>query len=261
MKRMKSGFTLAEVLITLGIIGVVAAIVMPAVMTNYTYKTVGVKLSKFMSQVEGASRPYVVQNTSFTGTLGDISNFVQESFLIKNPNDYTKRTIECSAEMAAGADKTLCDSGKVNGEYVDIEVTDYASNDMQTALENGNATTGVALNSNGAKPIQLKDGTRFIAYPLPEGHAHNLFDAEQVGAPVWGIAFDPQVNGLPKIVNHAYRFVVTELGYIYPDETDACMAAIFANDFNTNATTFKSVSCKADGGNVTKPDQPQQPQG
>jgi prepilin-type N-terminal cleavage/methylation domain-containing protein len=50
MKKFKSGFTLAEVLITLGIIGVVAAIVMPSVMTNYTYKTVGVKLSKFVSQ-------------------------------------------------------------------------------------------------------------------------------------------------------------------------------------------------------------------
>ena len=81
MKRMKSGFTLAEVLITLGIIGVVAAIVMPSVMTNYTYKTVGVKLSKFMSQLEGATRPYVVQNASFTKSDRDgVATFVQESF-------------------------------------------------------------------------------------------------------------------------------------------------------------------------------------
>ena len=65
MKRMKSGFTLAEVLITLGIIGVISAIVMPSVMSNYTYKTVGVKLSKFAAQLEGATRPYVVQNEVF----------------------------------------------------------------------------------------------------------------------------------------------------------------------------------------------------
>ena len=92
MKRMKSGFTLAEVLITLGIIGVVAAIVMPSVMTNYTYKTVGVKLSKFMSQVEGASRPYVVQNASFTN--GENSEIGARAFITKdvkaNTRVYTK---------------------------------------------------------------------------------------------------------------------------------------------------------------------------
>ena len=59
MKQLKAGFTLAEVLITLSIIGVVAAIVMPSVMTNYTYKTVGVKVAKFASQLEAASRPFI----------------------------------------------------------------------------------------------------------------------------------------------------------------------------------------------------------
>ncbi len=43
------GFTLAEVLITLGIIGIVAAMTMPALIVNYQKKQTAVKLSKFYS--------------------------------------------------------------------------------------------------------------------------------------------------------------------------------------------------------------------
>ena len=42
----KSGFTLAEVLITLGIIGVVAALVLPGIITNHRKKEVITKLKK-----------------------------------------------------------------------------------------------------------------------------------------------------------------------------------------------------------------------
>ena len=38
---MKKGFTLAEVLITLGIIGVVAALTLPSLITNYRKKQTG----------------------------------------------------------------------------------------------------------------------------------------------------------------------------------------------------------------------------
>lgn len=46
-KLYKSGFTLAEVLITLGIIGVVAALTMPSLIQNFQKKQTSVKLSKF----------------------------------------------------------------------------------------------------------------------------------------------------------------------------------------------------------------------
>ena len=50
----KVAFTLAEVLITLGIIGVVAVLTLPTVVQNYRNQTVGTKLSKFYSQVNQA---------------------------------------------------------------------------------------------------------------------------------------------------------------------------------------------------------------
>ena len=43
---MKKGFTLAEVLITLGIIGVVAALTLPSLITNYRKKQTVAQLKK-----------------------------------------------------------------------------------------------------------------------------------------------------------------------------------------------------------------------
>ncbi len=45
----KKAFTLAEVLITLGIIGVVAAMTIPTLMTNIRHRDISVKLQKFSS--------------------------------------------------------------------------------------------------------------------------------------------------------------------------------------------------------------------
>ena len=52
--KFNSGFTLAEVLITLGIIGVVAAITIPSVINNYQKKQTAVKLKKFYSVMSQA---------------------------------------------------------------------------------------------------------------------------------------------------------------------------------------------------------------
>lgn len=51
---MKNGFTLAEVLITLGVIGVVAAITLPTLIQNYKRHVVETKLQKFSSMMKQA---------------------------------------------------------------------------------------------------------------------------------------------------------------------------------------------------------------
>lgn len=60
--RHKFGFTLAETLITLTIIGVVSAITLPTVVGNYEKKVVGVKLHKFYSQMNQALNQYYKDN-------------------------------------------------------------------------------------------------------------------------------------------------------------------------------------------------------
>ena len=49
--RKRTAFTLGEVLITLGIIGIVAALIIPAVVTNYQKKEIAIKLKKDYSQI------------------------------------------------------------------------------------------------------------------------------------------------------------------------------------------------------------------
>lgn len=58
----KKGFTLAEVLITLGIIGVIAALTIPNVTSHYRKKVVETRMSKFYSVINQAMKRSEVDN-------------------------------------------------------------------------------------------------------------------------------------------------------------------------------------------------------
>ena len=60
---MKKGFTLAEVLITLGVIGVVAAMTIPTLIANHKKKVVVTKMEKFYSSMNQAIKLSEVQNS------------------------------------------------------------------------------------------------------------------------------------------------------------------------------------------------------
>lgn len=62
IKSEKCGFTLAEVLITLGIIGVVAAMTMPAVMNNIRHKELETAFKKAYSSISQALKMYEAEN-------------------------------------------------------------------------------------------------------------------------------------------------------------------------------------------------------
>ena len=57
----KVAFTLAEVLITLGIIGVVAAMTLPTLIQNYQKKVAAVQLKHFSSLIQQANKAYTAQ--------------------------------------------------------------------------------------------------------------------------------------------------------------------------------------------------------
>lgn len=59
----KLGFTLSEVLITLAIIGVIAAITMPALMTNIMNQQVGTSLAKAYNTLENANKLALAENS------------------------------------------------------------------------------------------------------------------------------------------------------------------------------------------------------
>ena len=53
---MKKGFTLSEILITLGIVGVVAVLTVPSVMKNYRNRMYVAQLQKTYSQIHDAAQ-------------------------------------------------------------------------------------------------------------------------------------------------------------------------------------------------------------
>lgn len=233
MKKFKSGFTLAEVLITLAIIGVVAAIVMPSVMSNYQFKSVGVKLGKFMSTVEAATRPFVVNNGNFaddtTGVerdeQGNITNpgestvefFLNESFMFK--------TFNTGSTTASAL------------EYPNPQTSLYTA--YSTAVDEAGAPSGL-------QPIAtLKDGTSIQVFfdntPYQDDH-RDLVPVEKYGAPVFRFSFNPAVQGLPNTAQRFFQFTVTELGYLFPHENDDCLWALYNNNFETNSRSFDDDS-------------------
>lgn len=62
----KKGFTLAEVLVTLGIIGVVAAITLPSLLSDTSTAQIGPKLVKGVSMLEQANETLLTENASDT---------------------------------------------------------------------------------------------------------------------------------------------------------------------------------------------------
>lgn len=64
--RKKHGFTLAEVLITLSIIGVVSALTAPSLMSSFQKSKVGPSLKKFMNTIETANQHILVDSGADT---------------------------------------------------------------------------------------------------------------------------------------------------------------------------------------------------
>ncbi len=109
---MKKGFTLAEVLVTLGVIGIVAALAMPALNNSFQKSKVGPSLRKFISTMEVAHEHILGENDAtklssiFLGEnkqeayFEELTKFVKGSIErtgsgdIKKMSDYKLKTYE-----------------------------------------------------------------------------------------------------------------------------------------------------------------------
>ncbi|MDR1327872.1 MAG: type II secretion system GspH family protein [Heliobacteriaceae bacterium] len=111
---MKNAFTLAEVLITLGIIGVVAALTMPALIANYEKRVTVTKVKKTVNLIYNAVQKAYVDNDnnyfdSTSGSAVDFYNWVVPHLKIikacKNP----------AVDGKCGLDVVTCAHGRDTG--------------------------------------------------------------------------------------------------------------------------------------------------
>ncbi|MDR1327382.1 MAG: type II secretion system GspH family protein [Heliobacteriaceae bacterium] len=91
---MKKAFTLAEVLITLGIIGVVAALTMPALIANNRKKILETRIKKFYSVINQAVMMKIAEDDSIDYTMLTIAYEPTQilDFIDKNYTQYLKMT-------------------------------------------------------------------------------------------------------------------------------------------------------------------------
>ena len=98
---MKNGFTLSEVLITLGIIGIVAAITLPTLITNYQKKTTATRVKKAYSELLQAIKLSENDNDAMESwTVGnDVSTENTEKYIEKYIMPYYKGLTLCSVGL------------------------------------------------------------------------------------------------------------------------------------------------------------------
>lgn len=100
---MKKGFTLAEVLITLGIIGVVAAITIPTLITNHQKKVTVTKLQKAISILNQAYRLSYDDNGE--ASAQEAKEMGAEQYFKRYWEPYIKITRYCKEYNDCGYDK------------------------------------------------------------------------------------------------------------------------------------------------------------
>ncbi len=91
---MKKGFTLSEVLITMAILGVVAALTLPALQSNIAKQSIEKQVAKFYANMTTAVKTFMAENdvNRLTGIDFDEREFVKKYF---NISGYCKKQEDC----------------------------------------------------------------------------------------------------------------------------------------------------------------------
>ncbi len=169
--KKRTAFTLAEVLITLGIIGVVAAMTLPTLVAKYQMKTFEVAFKK----------QYSVLNNTIDYLM--LENGLSECYLTISKNSYYANSSDCNALKSGMIEKLKLTPIKNDLRY---------NTNINEILANGGTAVNESLNE-GFTYIR-----RFSAYLLPDG-ATVLFaeegKANDLTHNFYGICFIVDVNG------------------------------------------------------------------
>ena len=165
--KYKKGFTLAEVLVTLGIIGVVSAMTVPTLMQNYQRKSYVTQLHKVYNELSQALLQYQTDRNAINiKEAGLISGTAIDAFM----RNYFKIVLYCQELEPCFATKT--EYKKLNGEYVDFSssfsyVLASGAAIRPAYLNNGNIN--IVLDVNGRQGPNVWGRDIFYMFLYPNG--------------------------------------------------------------------------------------------
>ena len=114
---MKNAFTLAEVLITLGIIGVVAALTLPSVVQNYQKRSLEVATQKFYSVMSQAIKQYMADEgvDDLRQSSLILSHNYNDEDIINNDDNFFKKYLKAQiCEDGCFADNYKTQTGETS---------------------------------------------------------------------------------------------------------------------------------------------------
>ncbi len=129
----KYAFTLAEVLVTLGILGVVAAMTMPTLVGNYQKRAYVTQLSKVYNELQQAALKYKNNKNAINlreaglTSQAEIKNFLYDNFKVVS---------DCGSTV-----KEPCFSSK----YTDLKGNSHNANDSWGAASSVTLASGVSI--------------------------------------------------------------------------------------------------------------------
>lgn len=196
----KHGFTLAEVLITLGIIGVVAALAAPALVTAVQKSKVPPALRKFMSTME-------VANESM------LNNFNSDSIsmvITENKASTTETEATAYARLLNQQVKGAVESKK----YSELVASSASDTSKPPKISQYGVTTDATVDANSNVFSFSSGESLIIKYVTP--------DATKAEGSYKGVVADVyyDINGLiakpNKLGKDVFRFLIDDNGSIYP---------------------------------------------
>lgn len=132
----KSGFTLAEVLITLGVLGIVIAMTLPALLQSYKQKEYSTKLKKFYSVMQNA----INLSESYNGPVGDW------------------------VRLGGINDTIVDDEGNTDFEANRIVIEDWFKRYLSSYIQHSSFQTGNSNWKLGQAKIVFNDGTHLYLH-------------------------------------------------------------------------------------------------
>ena len=204
----KSGFTLAEVLITLGIIGVVAALTTPALNSAYQQSKVPPTLRKFINTMETANQHILNDNESTRITVAvnnDMENYYTEL------SKYVEGVISDDDYVAISANLK-----KYNGDSIGAIIAPQQDAKAIFSFADGSEMAMEAFIDYGTPKGSYKGGIAYVLYDI------NGFNTKpgRVGKDIFEFSLDDGGAVIPwggKQQRQAYDFTAD-----WKDGNDKC---------------------------------------